>query len=89
MHTAQKLHKITRLNPLACSCQMRKTAQMADDDRLTTAEVAAILGRSVPTINRWAANGRLPVVQQLPGSTGARLFLRRDVERLRSPEQVA
>lgn len=49
---------------------------------LTTAEAAERLGVSVPTVNRWAADGTLPVAHQLPGKTGARLFTRSAVSRL-------
>lgn len=52
----------------------------AADDLLTTAEVAAITGKTVATINRWAASGALPVAKRLPGRTGANLFHRADVE---------
>lgn len=55
---------------------------MADDELLTTAEVAQIVGRSVATINRWAAEGKVAVVQKLPGATGAHLFRREAVEHL-------
>ena len=51
-------------------------------DLIGTAEASRIAGRTVATINRWAASGLLPVAVQLPGRTGARLFKRRDVERL-------
>lgn len=54
------------------------------EDLLTTAEVAAIKGKTVATINRWAAEGKLPVAQKLPGATGANLFRRSDVEALLS-----
>lgn len=41
---------------------------------LTTAQTADRLGISVPTVNRWAAGGRLPFVQKLEGPRGAYLF---------------
>lgn len=53
----------------------------ATADLLTTAEVAVLLGKAIPTINRWAATGQLPVALRLPGRTGANLFRRSDVER--------
>ena len=55
---------------------------MQTDDLLTSSDVARLLQISVPTVNRWAAAGRLPVVQKLPGIRGAYLFRRVDVERL-------
>lgn len=51
-------------------------------DYLTTAEVAAVLGRPIATVNRWARTGRLPVAGKLPGRTGANLYRRADVEQL-------
>jgi excisionase family DNA binding protein len=52
-------------------------------DLLTTAQAAEILGKSVPTVNRWAAEGVLSPVQKLPGRTGAYLFTRDEIERAR------
>lgn len=53
-----------------------------NDDLLATAEAAKRLGRSVPTVNRWAAEGRLTIAHKLPGPNGAHLFDRLEVERL-------
>ena len=50
---------------------------------LTTAEVAEVLGISVPTVNRWAANGRLQPAQKLPGLRGHYLFRAQDVDALK------
>ena len=44
------------------------------DDLLTTAEVAAMTGWSVTSINRWALRGDLPAERKLPGRTGSYLF---------------
>lgn len=49
---------------------------------MTTAEVAAELGRSVKTITRWVAAGRLTPVKVLPGYRGGFLFDRSDVDAL-------
>lgn len=54
----------------------------APDDLLTTAEVAEILGKSVPTVNRWAVEGKLTPARKLPGLRGPHLFYRADVEAL-------
>lgn len=51
-------------------------------DLVGTAQAAEILGVSVATVNRWALSGRLEPVVEIPGRTGARLFLRSDVEEL-------
>jgi excisionase family DNA binding protein len=51
------------------------------NDLISTTEVAEILGVSVATVNRWAAEGQLKPRHEMPGRTGARLFSRRDVAR--------
>lgn len=51
-------------------------------DYLTTAQVAEKVGRTVATVNRWAAEGRLKPAHKLPGDTGAYLYRRTDVEDL-------
>ena len=56
------------------------------DELLPTKAVAALLGRSVATINRWAQEGRLVPALEMPGDTGARLYRRSDVEALLAPE---
>ena len=53
-------------------------------DEITTREAAEILGyKDVGSIARWAQIGRLKPSRKLPGKTGAYLFRRHDVERLR------
>lgn len=52
-------------------------------DLIGTKEAAELLGKSVATLNRWAADGRSDRPQpavSLPGETGARLYQRADVE---------
>jgi len=49
------------------------------DDIIPTAEAADILGCSVPTILRLVADGKLEVVAQARGITGARFYQRSDV----------
>lgn len=51
-------------------------------DLVTTAEAARIVGRSVATVNRWAAAGTLTPIVRGPGLRGANLYARADVERL-------
>ena len=53
-------------------------------ETITTAEAAEILGKSVATVNRLALLGRLKPERKLPGRTGAYLFRRKDVERLKA-----
>ena len=50
---------------------------------ITTAEAAEILGKTVATVNRLVLIGRLTPARKLPGKTGAYLFNRKDIERLR------
>lgn len=52
-------------------------------DLLTSAQVAAILGKSIRTVHRMANDGTLPTALRLPGQTGAVLFTRADVEAYR------
>lgn len=53
------------------------------ESTITTAEAAEILGRTVATVNRMVLVGRLKPVRKLPGKTGAYLFERKDIERLK------
>ena len=53
-----------------------------DNDSMTTAEVADALQVHRKTVLRYVAARRLTPVQKLPGTTGAFLFRRRDVEAL-------
>lgn len=58
-------------------------------DMLTTAEVAHLLGVSIPTVNRRAASGAIPVAAKAPGVRGAYLFDRAAIEVLRDQPVVA
>ena len=49
-------------------------------DIISTTEVAKILGIDPRTVQRKAISGELPTVSKLPGSTGAYLFNRADIE---------
>lgn len=46
---------------------------------VTSQEAAEILGVSLPTVSRWARNGRLQVAMKLPTAT---LFLRAEIEQM-------
>lgn len=61
----------------------------ADDDLLTTAEVANLLKRPIATVNRWAAEGKLPIFHRNPGRTGANIYRREDVERFAAARSAA
>lgn len=53
-----------------------------DLDLITSAEVAEILGVSLPTVNRRAIAGDLPVAGRAAGRRGPRLFNRAEIERI-------
>jgi predicted DNA-binding transcriptional regulator AlpA len=54
----------------------------SDDEILSTAQVAELIGKSARTVARMAEAGTLRPIHQLPGRNGAYLFLRGDVEAL-------
>ena len=56
---------------------------------LSTAEAAALLGKSPATINRWADSGALPVAVKAPGIRGARFFTAAEIEKLRTEAGAA
>jgi excisionase family DNA binding protein len=64
---------------------MRHSADMSQAAHLlSTAQVAEVLGVSKATVKRLALSGELPHALKLPGDTGAYLFDRKDVERLKA-----
>ena len=54
-----------------------------EHDLISTATVAGMLGKTVATVNRWAAEGKITPALKMPGDTGARLYRRTDIEALR------
>lgn len=58
---------------------MCKSASRMDDPLISTAAVAELAGRTVATVNRWAAEKKLTPAHEMPGKTGARLYRRSDV----------
>jgi predicted site-specific integrase-resolvase len=48
-----------------------------------TVEAATLLGVDRSTLSRWSGSGRLTPIHKLPGSNGAALYKRADVEALR------
>lgn len=58
------------------------------NDLIGTAEASRILGRTPRTIQRMVAAGVLTPVTTLPGQTGAHLFHREDVERVKAERDV-
>lgn len=57
-------------------------SNIAPNELLPTAEVAARLRVTPKTIARWAANGRLTPAVKAPGIRGAMLFRADDVTKL-------
>lgn len=51
---------------------------------LSAQEAAELLGKDDSTIHRWATSGRLKPAYEMPGKTGARLFLKSEVEQLKA-----
>ena len=65
---------------------LAQTAQLCDSlgmhtttNLLTSEQVAAKVGTTASTINRWAKSGKLPAATKLPGRTGNNLFAVADV----------
>lgn len=56
------------------------------DELIPTSTVAKLLGKTVATINRWAAEGRIVPAMKLGPNTGARLYRRSDIEALLADE---
>ena len=58
------------------------TLLTVNDDLITTAQAADLLGKSVATINRMAVDRRLEPALVAPGDKGARWYRKADVEAL-------
>jgi hypothetical protein len=56
--------------------------QPESGELLTAPQAGLILGKSGPTVLRWAKAGRLPVAVKVPGPKGEYLFARAEVEAL-------
>ena len=57
-------------------------------DLLGSAEAAQLLGVHRATLTRWVTSGRITPAQKMPGDTGALLFERAEVERVRAAENA-
>lgn len=53
-------------------------------DLLRSIEAAELLGIDRATFNRWVAAGRIKPAVEFPGATGARLYRRAEVERVKA-----
>jgi predicted site-specific integrase-resolvase len=62
---------------------MHRSTELDADELVGAAVAAELLSVDRSTLNRWVAAGRLTPHHALPGRTGARLYRRGDVERLR------
>lgn len=59
------------------------------DAEITTRQALEILGYSNPsTVVRWVHEGKLTPSRKLPGQSGAYLFWRRDIERIKAERGV-
>jgi excisionase family DNA binding protein len=67
---------------------MCNSLRMPNLDVISAVEAAEILGVSRDTVLRWATEPKLASVK-LPGTTGARVFDRADVLRLKSELDAA
>ena len=59
------------------------------NDLIGTAEAAQILGKRPRTVQRMVSSGVLVPVTTLPGKTGAHLFNREGVERVKAEREAA
>lgn len=59
------------------------------EDLVGTAEAGRILGKTARTVQRMVTSGALVPVVTLPGKTGAFLFKREDVERIKASRESA
>lgn len=69
--------------------RMRNLPHTPADRLVPTTEVAAMLGIHVATVVRRAQAGEIPYAVKLPGETGAYLFDRAEVERVKAAEAAA
>lgn len=60
----------------------RESIPVQRDDLLTSTQAGALIGKSGRTVIRLMEAGQITPVAKLPGSKGAFLFRRADVERL-------
>ena len=56
---------------------------MGKNDLIGSAEVAELLGISGSSLNRKVLAGQIPPVKKLPGSKGAYIFDRAEIEALK------
>ena len=56
---------------------------MHKPDLIGSAEAAEVCGVDRATFNRWVVAGEIEPAVAMPGRTGARMFERADVERIR------
>lgn len=82
----RKLAQEVKLNNncnIACTfCANLQNLRIMQNDLISTSEVALLFGKSVATINRWAADGRIKPAVEGHGRTGPRLYSRADIEKI-------
>jgi excisionase family DNA binding protein len=84
-HGAQAYSRVQKNSSMQTRVVLTLGAQLSSllhMDLIDSRETARLLGVSIPTVNRWAIAGRLPVAQRTSGKRGHRLFERREIERL-------
>jgi excisionase family DNA binding protein len=62
---------------------------MTEAQLIGSAEACGILGIDRGTLIRWIASGRIHAVQKLPGQTGAYIFDRAEVTRVKTEQDKA
>lgn len=60
-----------------------------EETTVTSATACSWLGIDRSTLTRWVASGHIAPAFKYPGSNGAYLFDRREVERLRDERETA
>jgi excisionase family DNA binding protein len=68
-----------------CLCMTNPPAPL---DLVGSAEAARLLGVDRSTLTRWVASDRIKVAHRMPGDSGALLFERAEVERVRTAERA-
>lgn len=80
MRKSLRIPKLAACRHLTNAAHSSKFAHM-HNDLIGSNEAATILNVDRATFNRWVARGDIPVEVKFPGTTGARMFRRGDVER--------
>ena len=55
------------------------------DELIGTVEAAAMLGVDPSTLTRWVDKGKITAAHKMPGTSGAYLFTRAEIDRIKVP----